>query len=139
MAESHWLIQRAQRLQETCTSPDTGVVTDEKKFSLYMRYFTTHKRVFHKCLQDLTKLRSEQRKAEIGFEAQRVKNEAHQMKKNKHYWEVLHKDALACHQIGLNIAQNIKARSENPTFQAEYDAALAARHLKSEKFEVAHR
>ena len=137
MVESHWLTQRAQRLQDTCTSPDTGVVTDEKKFSLYMRYGTTHKRVFHKSLQDLTRLRANQRRTEIGFEAQRVKNEQHAMKKDTHYWDTLHKDALIRHQVSITTSQNIKARSENPTFQAAYDAELAARNPKSGKFEVA--
>ena len=42
MAESLWLAQRAQRLQDTCIDPDTGAITDEKKSSLYLRYFTTH-------------------------------------------------------------------------------------------------
>ena len=139
MAESHWLAQRAQHLQDTCTHPDTGVVTNEKHFSLYLRYYNTHERVFRACVKDLIKLRSDNRKAEIGFEAQRVKTEAHQMKKDKHYWEVLHKDAVACHQISLNTVQNIKARKENPTFAAEFQAELAKHNLKSEKFEVAHR
>ncbi len=72
MAQSHWLTLRSQRLQDTCIDPETGAVTDEKKFSLYMRYQTTHKRAFHKSLNDLTKLRGEKRKAELGFEAQKV-------------------------------------------------------------------
>ena len=139
MAESHWLAERAQRLQDTCTHPDTGAVTDEKRFALYLRYYKTHENVFQTCLKDLIQLRTEKRKAEIGFEAQRVKTEAHQMKKNKHYWEVLHKDALACHQISINTVQNIKARKENPTFETEFQAELAKHGLKSEKFEVAHR
>ena len=69
MAQSHWLAQRAQRLQDFCIDPDTGAVVDDKKFSLYVRYQTTHTRAFHRCLQDLLKLRAETRKAERGFEA----------------------------------------------------------------------
>src|SRR6202020_2214161 len=70
MADSHWLAQRAQGLQDTCMDPATGAIPDDKKFSLYMRYHTTHKRAFHKSLHDLLKLRSERRKSEIGFDAQ---------------------------------------------------------------------
>ena len=71
MAESLWLAQRAQRLQDTCTNPDTGEISDEKKSFLYLRYQTTHTRAFHKSLNDLLKLRAEQRRAANGFEAQR--------------------------------------------------------------------
>ena len=78
MAESHWLSHLAQRLQDTCINPDTGEIKDEKKASLYLRYQTTHTRAFHKSLNDLFKLRAEQRKAEFGFEAQKAKLEAQQ-------------------------------------------------------------
>jgi hypothetical protein len=137
MAQSHWLAQRAQRLQDFCIDPDTGAVVDDKKFSLYVRYETTHTRAFHKCLQDLLKLRAETRKAERGFEAQRVETERHEMKKQSHYWDVLKKDAQACHQISLNALQNMKARAENPGFEAEYAAELAKRGLENNSWEVA--
>jgi len=137
MAQSHWLAQRAQRLQDFCIDPDTGAVVDDKKFSLYTRYQTTHTRAFHKCLQDLLKLRAETRKAERGFEAQRVETERHEMKKQSHYWDVLKKDAQACHQISLNALQNMKARAENPGFEAEYAAELAKRGLENNSWEVA--
>ena len=84
MAESHWLAQRAQRIQDHFIDPHTGIITDEKQFSLYVRYQTTHTRAFHKNLADLLKLRAEKRKTEIGFEAQRIKNEQHEMKKQLH-------------------------------------------------------
>ena len=70
MAESHWLANRAQTLQTTCLDPQTGQITDASLFSLYLRYQTTHTRAFHKCLNDLLKLRSERRKTEDGFEVQ---------------------------------------------------------------------
>jgi hypothetical protein len=73
MAESQWLAERAQNLQTTCLDENTGAVTNEKTFSLYLRYYSTHNRAFHKCLHDLLKLRSERRKVEIGFEAQKRK------------------------------------------------------------------
>ena len=50
MAESLWLAQRSQSLQETCIDFLTGQIKDAKMFSLYLRYQTTHTRAFHKCL-----------------------------------------------------------------------------------------
>ena len=137
MAESLWLSQRSQSLQETCIDFMTGQIKDAKMFSLYLRYQTTHTRAFHKCLSDLVKLRSEKRKAELGFEAQKrkeeelgIKNEQHEMKKQSHYWDVLHKDAKACHQLTLNLMQQSEARKENPGFQAEFEAELAKHGAK---------
>ncbi len=129
MAQSHWLTLRSQRLQDTCIDPETGAVTDEKKFSLYMRYQTTHKRAFHKSLNDLTKLRSEKRKAELGFEAQKVASEQHEMKKQSLYWDILKKDVAACRELSALAAQNTEAGRANPGFEAKYEAELAKRGL----------
>ena len=137
MAESSWLAERAQRLQDSCIHPDTGAVTDEKHFSLYLRYKTTHTRAFHKCLNDLLKLRAEKRKADFGFEAQKVANERHEMRKQAHYWEVLKKDALACRQLSDLAAQNSKAREQNPAFDDAYEAELAKRGLEKNSWEAA--
>jgi len=137
MAQSSWLAERAQRLQDLCIDPDTGAITDEKKFSLYMRYQTTHTRAFHKCLNDLLKLRAEKRKAEIGFEAQRIQAEKHELKKQSHYWDVLKKDALTCQQLSTLAMQNIEARKQNPGFDAEYQAELAKRGLEKNAWEAA--
>ena len=137
MAESHWLAERAQRLQDSCIHPDTGAVTDEKHFSLYMRYKTTHTRAFHKSLNDLLKLRAEKRKADLGFEAQKVANERHEMRKQSHYWEILKKDALACRQLSDLAAQNSKAREQNPAFDEAYEAELAKRGLEKNSWEAA--
>ena len=132
MAESHWLANRAQNLQATCFDETTGKIADPKMFSLYLRYQTTHTRAFHKSLNDLLKLRAERRKTENGFEAQnrkaeelRIQNEKHEMKKQAHYWDVLRKDAEACHQLAANTAQQVKAAKEDPGFKAQYDAELA--------------
>ena len=83
MAESHWLANRAQTLQSTCFDQTTGQITNEKLFSLYLRYQTTHTRAFHKSLNDLLKLRSERRKEQNGFEAQTRENESQFKKKDK--------------------------------------------------------
>jgi hypothetical protein len=70
MAESHWLSNRAQNLQATCFDETTGQIADPQLFSLYLRYQTDHTRAFHRSLNDLLKLREEERKTEHGFEAQ---------------------------------------------------------------------
>jgi hypothetical protein len=131
MAESHWLANRAQTLQNTCLDPQTGQITDAALFSLYLRYQTTHTRAFHKCLNDLVKLRSETRKTANGFEAQerkkeelRIQNERHEMKKEHHYWDVLIKDATFCHRAGQNVANLNKAMREDPAFEARYHAEM---------------
>lgn len=139
MAESDWLAQRAQRLQDTCLDPDSGEIKDEKKFTLYMRYQTTHTRAFRQCLSDLQKLRKEKRQAELGVEAQRVESEKHEMKKDAHYWEVLRKDAFACQQLSLLAAQNCAARRQDPEFQAEYEVEFAKRGLTVNGWEAARR
>ena len=70
MAESHWLVNRAQLLADCCCSMESGFIEDPIHFSLYVRYQSTHRRAFHKALNDLLKLRAERRKAAVGFEAQ---------------------------------------------------------------------
>src|SRR5690349_3980566 len=96
LAEHHWLRHRSMRLEEACFDFTTGQIIDERKVALYLRYQTTHERAFHKALNDLLKLRAEKRKAEIGFESQKRKQEEHarkqeqhQMKKERHKWEIL--------------------------------------------------
>jgi len=130
MAESHWLSNRAQNLQATCFDETTGQIADPKLFSLYLRYETTHTRAFHKSLNDLLKLRAERRKTDLGFEAQNLKNERHEMKKQTHYWDLLRKDAEACIRVGQNVAHCGKAAAENPGFEAQYNAELAKHGLR---------
>ena len=64
MAQHHWLKQRALRLQSLCLNDN------EKSLALYLRCQATHERAFYKALDTLVKLRTEKRKAEIGFESQ---------------------------------------------------------------------
>jgi hypothetical protein len=96
MAEHHWLRHRAMRLEESCFDYNTGQLIDDRKLALYLRYQTTHERAFHKALNDLLKLRAEKRKQEIGFErkqhaqaGQTRKQERHEMKKERHKWEII--------------------------------------------------
>jgi hypothetical protein len=144
MAESHWLAQRAQRLQDTCIDPDTGAITDQKMSSLYLRYFTTHTRAFHKSLNDLLKLRSEKRKGILGFEAQqrkeeemRLKNERHELKKQAQAVDLAKKEAQTRHQMGENAIQQGKARWEVRDFETIFAQELAKSGLAQEKQEAA--
>jgi hypothetical protein len=68
MAQSHWLTQRAIRLQNDCFAAD-GI--DTKRLALFLRYQTTHQRAFHKALNTLIALQKTRRKQEIGFVSQR--------------------------------------------------------------------
>jgi hypothetical protein len=106
MAQHHWLRNRAELLQSNCFHDDGSV--DEKRLALYLRYQTTHERAFHKCLNDLLKLRAEKRKAEIGFESQKRqqeehtrKQEQHEMKKDHHKWAIVLSEAKLYHQQTL--------------------------------------
>ncbi|MBV9085116.1 MAG: hypothetical protein JOZ62_20770 [Acidobacteriaceae bacterium] len=76
MAQHFWLTKRAQLLQDLAMAEDRAEVENERQFALFLRYQTTNDRAFHKCLDQLLKLRAEKRKAEIGFESQeRKRNE----------------------------------------------------------------
>ena len=66
LAQHFWLSQRAQKFADLS-------MENEKQFSLFLRYQTTNDRAFHKCLDQLLKLRAEKRKAEIGSESQKQK------------------------------------------------------------------
>jgi hypothetical protein len=70
MAQSLWLSKRAVFLQDVSFNVAEPTCLDEKQLALYIRYQTTNDRAFHKCLDQLLKLRAEKRKQEIGFESQ---------------------------------------------------------------------
>ena len=142
MAESHWLANRAQNLQASCFDPSSGAITNEKPFSLYLRYQTTHSRASHKSLNDLLKLRAERRKAEIGFEAQkgkltqqRLTNEAQEFKNKILKIDLLEKNPLfnaehkhLCHlaSIGSPEFKRTKAEFDAKYFSKEEGTAQAA-------------
>jgi len=132
MVESSWLAKRAQRLHDTCLNPDTGEITDTTKASLYMRYCTTHTRSFHKSLNDLIKLRSERRKANIGFEAQKHQTERHEMAKITHQIELFAKDMKAQRDLTDLVIATIQASHDIPGFEAKYMAELEKRGLDKE-------
>ena len=106
MAQHHWLRNRATMLQGNCFLDDGTI--DDKRLALYLRYETTHERAFHKCLNELLRIRAEKRKAEIGFESQKRKQEEHdrkqeqhRMKKDLHQWAVTFAEAKVYHQKTL--------------------------------------
>ena len=103
MAQHHWLRNRATMLQGNCFLDDGSI--DDKRLALYLRYETTHERAFHKCLNELLRIRAEKRKAEIGFESRKRKQEEHdrkqeqhRMKKDTHQWAVTLAEAKVYHQ-----------------------------------------
>jgi hypothetical protein len=70
MVEHLWVSRRAIRLQ---TEAFTAEGVDAKKLALFMRYQTAHQRAFHKCLQELLKMRKQMAQELIGFESQKQK------------------------------------------------------------------
>ena len=105
IAQHLWLSQRAQHLQ------DQYIETDEKRFSLYMRYQATNDRAFHKCLSDLLKLRAEKRKVEIGFVSQKAKEAEAAAKTELAEARARQANAKAAHQeLETEIKGTIEAR-----------------------------
>jgi hypothetical protein len=110
MAQAHWLGQRAASLESSCFDPQTGQITDGQQLALYLRYQNTHRRAFHKCLNDLLKVRAEKRKEQIGFESQQRAQEEHKRKQDKeerakerHKWDIFLAEAKVDHQDLVNL------------------------------------
>jgi len=59
------------------------------------------------------------------------------MKKDGHYWDILKKDAEACHELARNLIQKMDAVKQNPDFRAQLEAELAAHNVKKAVFDVA--
>jgi len=137
MVEALWLRNRAQNLQPSCFDPQTCTVADPKALALFLRYENTYNRAYSTALKDLLRIRSEKRKSEIGFEAQKRAQEAHQMKKDKHFWEVLKKDAEACHELTRNLTQKMDAMKGNPEFLTQLEAEFAKHNIKRSTFDAA--
>jgi hypothetical protein len=123
MAQHFWLSQRAQRLADLSMDPDIPNIDHEKQFALFLRYQTTNDRTFHKCLDQLLKLRAEKRKGRLdeaalskraedskkAFESQKRKESeetrkqaAETRKQELHSWRVLLAEAEAEHRLLLN-------------------------------------
>jgi hypothetical protein len=75
MAQHHWLRNRALYLQHHCFESEDGI--DTARLNLFMRYESMHERAYHKCMNELSKLRAEKQKQEIGFASHLRKQELH--------------------------------------------------------------
>ena len=135
MAESNWLAQRAQTLQTTCLDENTGAITNEKSFSLYLRYYSTHNRAFDKALNQLLKLRAESRKEQAGFEAQKDKEALQQMKiahqqakqdafAHETWQKKMHKDLIARAKLGKLLFDTQMGDLKRPGFEAQFNSEL---------------
>ena len=110
MAQHYWLAQRAMRMQEAWMNAETRPANHEKHLALLLRYQTTHDRAFHKCSDELRKLRNQKRKVEIGFESQKRRQaeesrreNAEKRKQDLHQMNVSLAVAKLTHQQGLNL------------------------------------
>jgi hypothetical protein len=97
-----------------------------------MRYCTTHTRAFHKSLNDLLKLRSERRKAAIGFEAQKHQTERHEMAKITHQIDLFKRDMIGQEKLTDLVIAHAQAARDIPGFEAKYMAELEKRGLDKE-------
>jgi len=110
MAQHEWLRQRSLRLQSLCFNAN-GMLDEPGQFALYLRYQTTHERAFHKCLNDLLKLKAEKRKEEIGFESQKAKEADQSRKQELHEARIRLANARAAQlEIDNDIRSTIEAR-----------------------------
>ncbi|MGI8959654.1 MAG: hypothetical protein ACR2IV_07840 [Bryobacteraceae bacterium] len=123
MAQAIWLSKRALMLQHVTFNQELPICDDQKQLALYLRYQTTNERAFHKCLNDLLKLRAEKRKQGIGFESQTHKQADHTRreaaeirKQDLHRWNVSLAEAKLDHQllqtIMLRLDQTLAACKE---------------------------
>jgi hypothetical protein len=114
LAQHHWLRNRALHYQNHYL--ETGDESSASKLSLFMRYETMHERAFHKCLNDLLKLRAEKQKQEIGFTSHTRKQELHRS-------EVRSREARAdYHQTRVSLVEHDLYRQqkrENKEFETQ--------------------
>jgi len=59
------------------------------------------------------------------------------MKKDAHYWDVLKKDAVACHELTRNLTQKMDAMKDNPEFLTQLEAEFAKHDIKRTTFDAA--
>ena len=140
MAQAFWLTRRAMVLQHTTFNHELPGCSAPKRLALYMRYETTHDRIFYKCLSELLKLRAEKRKQEIGFESQeRKRNEEGRKKADQtrreagenrkqelHRYAVLLGEAKVDHQELLNMTLQHSMAHVSSTESRPIEAKVAA-------------
>jgi hypothetical protein len=124
MAQHFWLSQRVQMLVDLSKDPDNNA-GHEKQFALFLRYQTTNDRAFHKCFDQLLKLRAEKRKRRLdeaalyqraedskkAFESQKRSEASEERKREAHEAKVRLANARAEHlELDTEIRQCIEAR-----------------------------
>ena len=129
MAQAIWLSKRAQMLQHVTFNHELPTCDDQKQLALYLRYQTTNERAFHKCLNDLLRLRAEKRKQKIGFESQKHKEAEHnrreaseKRKQDVHRWNVL----LAQAKVDDQELQNMRLETPGHRIQGRVERIIAA-------------
>ena len=129
MAQAIWLSKRAIILQHVTFNHELPACDDQKQLALYLRYQTTNERAFHKCLNDLLKLRAEKRKQEIGFESQshkqadHIRREASENRKQEvHRWNVL----LAQAKVDNQELQNMRLETPEHRIHGRVERIIAA-------------
>jgi hypothetical protein len=111
MAQHFWLSQRAQMLADLSVDAENAAAVQDKQFALFLRYQTTNDRAFHKCLDQLLKLRAEKRKEVGQFESQKQRQAAEAQKQEAHATRVRLANARAEHlELDTDIRQYIQAR-----------------------------
>ena len=133
MAQALWLTKRAAVLQHITFNHQMPGCDDQKQLALYLRYETTHDRIFHKCLNQLLKLRAEKRKAEIGFESQKQKQNdqtrrgaAENRKQELHRYNILLAGAKFEHQDFQNFSLRQSATPVSNSEIRPMEAQVAA-------------
>jgi hypothetical protein len=129
MAQALWLSKRTLMLQHVTFNHELPVCDDPKQLALYLRYQTTNERAFHKCLNDLLKLRAAKRKQEIGFESQKQKQAdqtrreaGENRKQDLHKWRVL----LAQAKVDNQELQNMRLETPEHRIHGRIQRIIAA-------------
>jgi hypothetical protein len=113
MAQHHWLRHRALFFQSNCLESEHGL--DTARLSLFMRYETMHERAYHKCLNDLLKLRAEKQKEENGFASQEHKTRMRELDLLCREADVIYHTARGTGaQLHLEYKQNDKKNTQAP-------------------------
>ena len=121
MARHYWLTQRALRLQDgLLATHDLDEPATQKQLALFMRYQTTNQRAFHRCLNDLLKLRKQRLAEERGFESQnsRAATEARRAKAENRANEM--------HELNKMLVELRMATEDTRKFNLDFDRMLAA-------------
>jgi len=112
MAQHLWLSHRGKLLQDMCFEPAVPVILaeTEKQLALFMRYEAHHERAYHKCLDQLRKMKAERRKTQKETEAQEQRQTEQGRKQEKQDLWVRFAKAKAERQELLNEARRNRSQ-----------------------------